>query len=78
MTRTAAKPGRSWANCAPPYVTRVLQWCIDHCAPREHLPNIMKILLILSRQLEVLRALEQVFIKDFYVLCLVHLSLNPD
>ena len=30
-----------------------------------------------SRQSEVLSALEQVFIKDFSVLCSVHLSLNP-
>ena len=31
-----------------------------------------------SPQSEVLRALEQVFIKDLCVLCSVHLSLNPD
>ena len=29
-------------------------------------------------QSEVLRALEQVFTKDFYVLCSVHLCLDPD
>ena len=31
-----------------------------------------------SPQSEVLRALEQVFIKDLSVLCSVHLSLDPD
>ena len=31
-----------------------------------------------SSQSEVLSALEQVFIKDFSVLCAVHHSLNPD
>ena len=29
-------------------------------------------------QSEVLSALEQVFIKDLFVLCFVHLSLDPD
>jgi hypothetical protein len=32
----------------------------------------------LQPQFEVLRALEQIFIKDLSVLCSVHLSLNPD
>ena len=31
-----------------------------------------------SPQSEILRALEQVFIKDLSVLCSVHLSLDPD
>ena len=31
-----------------------------------------------SPQSEVLSTLEQVFIKDIYVLCSVHLSLDPD
>ena len=31
-----------------------------------------------SPQSEVLSALEQIFIKDLYILCSVHLSLNPD
>ena len=31
-----------------------------------------------SPQSEVLSTLEQVFIKDLYLLCSVHLSLNPD
>ena len=31
-----------------------------------------------STQSEFLSALEQVFIKDFFVLCSIHLSLDPD
>ena len=31
-----------------------------------------------SPQSEVLSALEQVFIKDLFILCVVHLSLDPD
>ena len=43
---------------------------------------VLKVVVLLesrpSPQSEVLSALEQVFIKDFSVLCSVHLSLDPD
>ena len=69
---------RVWALAAPlKDVQKLILKPLLHC-----LGCVLKVIVLLEGeplpQSEVLSALEQVFIKDLFVLCSVHLSLGPD
>ena len=73
QVRTLAGPIKDIQTLVPSHSFIVLAVCLGslsdvvHLLEVEHLP-----------QSEVLSALEKVLIKDFSVLCSVHLSLDPD